>query len=202
MTAQISDAYIIDGKKYSIVALSKPIGVDPEDYGLEAHASCTACWRGYWCGYAVENEELIMKRLFLYNAEGKYQDFNGVQVSPASKDVDAYFGHREYKTNMKMNYTGKIVLGADFIDKYYIHMGFQRAWAYEKLIELVFRDGKLIEKIDHSDYAKELRKLIDKDPDAFWKELHDDIPAFVDSSFSLDMKEKAWWVDPMYEPEE
>lgn len=56
-----------------------------------------------------------------------------------------------------MKYTGKILIGKGFINKYYIHMGYQRAWAYEVLEKLIFYKGKLIETVDHSEMAKKLR---------------------------------------------
>lgn len=85
------------------------------------------------------------------------QKINGVDVS----DME-YMGHRVYQNlNLPMNYTGKILVGNNFINKYYIHMGYQRAWAYKTLIELVFENGKLIEEIDQSEVAKKLRKSFD-----------------------------------------
>lgn len=93
-----------------------------------------------------------------------------------------------------MDYTGRILVGKGFIHDYYIHMGFQRAWAYETLKEFVFENGKLINVVDHSKIAAELRELIDRDPEEFDNKLHEDIIGFVNSSFSLDFENKAWWL--------
>ena len=57
--------------------------------------------------------------------------------------------------NLRMNYTGKILLGKDFIPEHYIHMGYQRANAYKKLIEVEFLEGQLIAVKDMSDMKKE-----------------------------------------------
>ena len=171
MTAQISDKYKYQKKEYTIVALSSAISFDPKNWGLEPHASSTACYRGYWCEYAVEDEELLLKNLYLFNMDDKYPSFNGVEVSPPEfKEYEAYmgsgkktkkvirpahFGHRVYKNvNLSIPYTGKILLGDGFMREYYIHMGFQRAWAYEKIIELVFEEGVLLECNDLSHIAK------------------------------------------------
>ena len=210
MTAQITDSFFFENNDYSLVALSAPIGFEPKDYGLEAYASSTACWRGYWCDYAVEEKKLFLERLYLYNAEGNYPDFNGVAVSPQKYEKVAYtegfdpeikydlfpenFGHRTYEAHMPMKYTGRILLGDGFLRDYYIHMGFQRAWAYEKLIELVFEDGIIKEVNDHSHVAAELRDMIQRDPKKFEELMHANIPAFVEDSFSLDYKAKAWWI--------
>ena len=102
-------------------------------------------------------------------------------------------GHRMYKNvNLQIKYSGKILVGDDFIRDYYIHIGYQRAWAYKTLIEFVFEDGNLIETIDHSDIAERLRKEID-DGRRF-KEERKNIPFFVADSFWLNMKDKAWWI--------
>lgn len=112
MTAQIPDTYTYDGKEYNIVAMSSHIGFNPKDYGLEPQASSTACWRGYWCEYAIKNGRLVLERLFLFNADDNYPDFNGISVLPQEyeececwtpgendvhvESVPKYLGHRVY----------------------------------------------------------------------------------------------------------
>ena len=213
MTAQIPDTYRYENKVYDIVAMTNPLGFDPKNYGLEPHSSSTACWRGYWCEYAIKNGKLIMERLLLFNADGNYPDFNGVPVSPQGYEeieyiemfdeeeklqretVPANFGHRTYEVNMEMNYTGKIVLGDEFLNEFYIHMGFQRPWAYKDLKEFEFKDGELVSVTDHSEFAEKLREQILNDPEGFEKDLRGNIPAYIDESFSLDASVKAWWID-------
>lgn len=225
MTAQISDEYIINGVSKSVVAMSEPMCFNPKDYGIIPHSRCTACWRGYWCEYEIQEESLVLKKLFINTENQEYPDFNGVPVSPIEyeqhwvltfsaadfenmdeddedddkgdyklENVEAHFGHRKYEVEMKMNYTGKIVLGDRFLDDYYIHMGFQRAWAYEELKEYEFKNGVLVNTVDHSEYAKGLREMIDRDPEGFDEMLHKNIPDFVEDSFSLDLESKAWWI--------
>lgn len=210
MTAQRGDIYRYQKKEYNIVALSSAILFDPKNFGLEAHASSTACWRGYWCEYVIENDELLLKDLYLFNADDKYPPFNGVEVSPPEfKEYECYrgnkkkrekvtmpahFGHRVYReVNLPVPYTGRILLGDGFIQEYYIHMGFQRGWAYKELIELVFEEGILLGCNDLSHIAKAQREAIkvqggnSRYPDV------GNIPKFVDESFSLDYADKAWW---------
>lgn len=67
MTAQMSDYFKIDNKDYAIVALSVTLQFNPKDYGLQPHVSSTACWRGYWCDYGIENNKFVLKNLYLYN---------------------------------------------------------------------------------------------------------------------------------------
>lgn len=210
MTAQIGDIYKYESKEYSIVAMSAPIEFKPQDYGLNPQAACTACWDGYWCEYHIEGDRLLLKNFFMYNSDGDYPLFNGVGVIEQTYHeatrlgmgkkksekvmVEDNMGHREYRNvNLPIRYTGKILVGSDFIHEYYIHMGYQRAWAYKTLLEFVFKEGELIETIDHSDMAEKLRMELKADSKVIDEE-RKDISAFVDKSFSLDMKDKAWWI--------
>ena len=209
MTAQIGDIYKYKRKEFSIVALSAPIQFEPKDYGLEPHASSTACWRGYWCEYNITDKKLFLQNLYLFNADGKYPPLNGIEVSPQEYQEcicysiksekgekvkrPKHMGHRVYENiNMPISYTGKILLGDGFMREYYIHMGFQRGWAYRKLVELIFENGVLLECNDLSHLAKEQREAIKKqgkDP-----RYSDDgnIPKFVTNSFSLDYAENLY----------
>jgi len=97
--------------------------------------------------------------------------------------------------NLAMKYTGQIVVGAGFLLEYYLHMGYQRAWAYKILLEFVFKEGKLIETIDHSSMADKLRTEINEDPKGFMDKIRGNIGHYVDESFSLDFASKCWWLE-------
>ena len=96
--------------------------------------------------------------------------------------------------NLPLLYTGRIVAGRDFLKKYYIHMGYQRAWSYGTLLEFIFDEGRLIERVDHSEMAELIRMEIEDDPKEFRKKLDHDVSAFVNDSFSLDIKVRCWWI--------
>ena len=95
--------------------------------------------------------------------------------------------------NLFMKYTGKIVLGRGFINKYYIHMGFQQAWAYEEVIELVFENGVVVNTINHNETVSRIREEHDNDPE-FREASCEDMIKYVKNCFSLDAKVKAWWI--------
>ena len=210
MTAQIGDTYKYKNKDYSIVAMSSPLIFNPNDYGLTPAGVTTACWKGYWCEYSIEeNSALLLKNLFIHEKDDIYPPINGVAVSPleyikekayTSKGIeiitsDKYFGHRVYEeVNLPISYNGRILAGNDFIQDYYIHMGYQRSWAYRTLLEFVFDEGILIECNDYSETAQKQREMIDAtEPDPAHPD-HGNIPQFVADSFSLDYDEKAWWI--------
>lgn len=197
MTAQVGDSFKYKKREYNIVAISNPLEFKPEDYGITPESYCTACWAGYWCEYEISDEGIVLENFYINSKDDFYPEINGVlplSAGKKSKDRFRYMGHHLYKgVNIKMPYTGKIVVGKDFMREYYIHMGYQRAWAYKELKEFVFEEGVLLDVIDHSSVAEELRKQIKEDPD-FWHKLHDNIPMFVDNSFDLSLATKAWWV--------
>ena len=213
MTAQISDIFKYQNEDYSVVAVSKVIPFKPENFGLEPQMSSTACWRGYWCEYNIINDKFLLNKLYFHNMEGNYPPFNGVEVSPQEfvdsvvynlndkksriEKSPAHSGHRLYKNvNLLIPYTGKIMLGKGFLSEYCIHMGFQRGWAYEKLIELSFENGKLVDYKDLSHKAKEQREILenhrnekDNNSEKSLKEIFES----VNKSFSLDYSDKVWW---------
>ncbi len=195
MTAQIGDTFKYESYEYRIVAISEPLQFRPQDYGIQPKGVCSACWKGYWCEYNISEKGIILENFYVNSYNDYYPEVNGVQ--PLRGQENQYFhymGHHCYKgINIKINYTGKIVVGKDFLSDYYIHMGYQRAWAYETLKELVFEEGALVEVIDHSAMADMLRAKIQEDPEFGFK-LHSNIPQFVEDSFDLSLKTKVWWI--------
>lgn len=204
MTAQISDSFFYNKKEYRLVAISEEIKFKPEDYGITPEMISTACWRGFYCDYIIKDEMLYLNQFTVNSADGNYPEINGKmpvsvafyydELSEAEKDT--YDGPHQYKNlELPIAFTGKIILGDEFLWEYYIHMGFQRAWAYEKLIELEIEEGIVINVTDHSEKAKELRQKINTDKSEFDKQLRRNILGFVENSFSLELKDKTWWID-------
>ena len=193
MTAQFEDTIIYNQERYSITAETDSIDFDPWEYGLEPESICTACWSGYWCEYKITDSELYLHKLYIHNKGNEYPKLNGKRVKMFPRFMRSLF-HRVYKPKIHMQYTGKILLGKDFIDEYYIHMGFQRPYSYRTLIELVFSEGRLIECIDHSQAAERIRESIDTSK-RNWEMGDDSTVKFVSEAFSRDYKTKAWWLD-------
>lgn len=211
MTAQIGDSYKWNKREYQIVAETAPLNFNPQEYGMDPFGFCSACWRGYWCEFDINDKGLFLQNLYINNHSGNYPTLNGVSVSPITyhegisigmhgeKDekvlIEDHLGHRMYENVMlRIPYTGRIVVGRDFIDQYYIHMGFQRGWAYKELREFSFEAGYLIETIDHSEEAKQMREEMAKNNKNPKRPEGESITKFVNKSFSLDYKDKAWWI--------
>lgn len=77
-----------------------------------------------------------------------------------------YHGYHRYSDlKISIPYTGKLLVGNEFMFKYYIHMGYQKPWGYKPIVELIFENGKLIAQNDLSQIAADLRDRIDADED-------------------------------------
>lgn len=212
MTIQIGDIYKLQSKEYCIIDWTVPLPFTPNGYGLEAHSSCTACWRGYWCTYTSANGSLVLKDLYLFNKDGNYPTLNGKCISPQkmvehlrrSKDGKrsepilrpAYYGHRVYEdVNLPLYYNGKILIGRNHTDTYYINGLWNNPWKYKDLVELLFEDGVLVKIIDQSEAAKDIRKII-RTMARSKPESHGTMGTFVQVDLGvLDLiTNRAWWL--------
>jgi hypothetical protein len=194
MTAQVGDGFVYKGMRFSIVARTEPLSNHPMNYGIMPKWACTACWAGYYCGYVITDDALILDKLCVNSSNGEYPEINGrlPDVNKVTGEPILSMGHHVYRDlGIKTDYTGKILLGKDFISKYYIHMGYQRPWAYETLVEFEFKDGRPVNITDVSDIARELRRQLEE------RRQNGD-PTFryfsIGNSFSLDYEKKAWWL--------
>ena len=159
MTAQIGDLYQYGGAVYTIVARRGDMPFHPSEYGITPKPVCTACWRGYWCVYNITEEGVFLEELYIHSGDDTYPPIAGVLP-----EEETYMGHHRYGgLHLRLPFTGRVLIGKDFLRQYYIHMGYQRPWAYETLIELVFKDGKLVETKDESLTAAVLRETIPLD---------------------------------------
>ncbi len=99
---------------------------------------------------------------------------------------ERYFKHRFPDLNLKIKFTGTLLIARDFIQEMYIHMGFQRPMSYENVIELYFEKGKFTKEKNLSKKMEELRN-IDSSKDSAPKNPKDsvDVNTWISKSFSL-----------------
>jgi hypothetical protein len=60
--------------------------------------------------------------------------------------------------NLPLDYTGSLLIADGFIQDLYVHRGFQSAWKFETVIELVFDAGRFIEAVDRSERMAAVRR--------------------------------------------
>lgn len=173
MTAQISDRVNVDGRIYAL-AEAKGSGLfDPTEVGLHPFPSCTACWRGFVCDYAVEGDSLILSSLHvaLRAPEGQQAaanaapELNGVMpITPEERR--AGFNVVYENLGLSVSFTGEMLIGDRFIRELYVHMGFHPAWKYRDVLRMTFEGGRLIERRDVSAEMAELRSRRSNPPSA------------------------------------
>ena len=65
---------------------------------------------------------------------------------------------------LPVSFTGGLLLGADFIEEMYVHMGFHPAYKYRRVVELSFAEGRLAEARDVSEAMARFREDIEGRP--------------------------------------
>jgi hypothetical protein len=145
MTGQIHDQVSLRGQTYALLSVAGAGLFEPTAFGLVPTMLHTACWRGFYCAYAVEASDLLLTTLTIRTLDGKYPPLNG--VFPADDD----YGTRCY-TNLRLplKFGGELLLGAGFRQEQYVHMGFQSPAVYQEVQEATFLDGKLVSVRDRS----------------------------------------------------
>jgi hypothetical protein len=157
MTGQIPDSFLYEGEVFSLIGIDGEEPFTPLEYDIYPRVASTACWRGFVLYYSLDEDRLILQDMQL-NAEESIE-INGVKPK---KTKDMFKFH--YKDlNLKLDYSGKLLLARDFIDEMYVHMGFQRPTAFRKVVELDFKNGKLLSANDLSEQMENRRnKALDE----------------------------------------
>jgi len=70
MTAQASDVVFHRGQDHSLVAFSDGELFVPTEHGFRPAMSSTACYRGYLCEYAVQEDRLWLSKFHVNHREG------------------------------------------------------------------------------------------------------------------------------------
>ena len=158
MSGQIADVYKYKNKSYHIIDSNPYTVFDPREYGLKPDTDCySACWRGYYSKFSIVEKRLFLNKLYIETEDGKYPPVAEVQVK-FPNEVDYFTVFSVYEDlSLFVPHTGKMLVGDEFLQEYYIHMGHQRIWAYQDVKEFVFKDGFLTEVNDLSSLAKKLR---------------------------------------------
>lgn len=180
MTGQIPDEFLYMGEPYSLIGIQGTGLYSPQDFGIYPRAATTACWRGFVMKYDCTGGRLVLDTMHV-NAD-QSPEINGVMPSPGEWG----FKHLYEGLGLKTKFTGSMLLGKDFIDSMYVHMGFQRPIAYRTVLEIQVQDGDIIAVNDLSSKMEELRERDPSrgaEPDS---RNEDDVISWIQDTFSLD----------------
>lgn len=157
MTAQISDKFLFQGQKYSLIGISKDDLVSPEQFGMEPIKLSTACYRGFYATYELTGESLFLRELTLKAKNGNYNSIGGIEPERGDFGTATYTGLREI-----IPFTGVIRLAKKLINEFYIHMGYQKATAFETVLDITIKDGRVVKVNDLSQEMEQKRGAFKK----------------------------------------
>ncbi|TFH05051.1 MAG: hypothetical protein E4H14_13500 [Candidatus Thorarchaeota archaeon] len=154
MTGQISDQFKYEGDVYNLVGLDGESLYTADDFGITTQMASTACWRGYQMFYDCVDGDLILDSLHVRTKDKI--TING--IAPKEGQDDNFMFNCIYENlALKTKFTGTLLLGKDFIQEMYVHMGFQSAESYRTVYEIEVRNGDIIKVTDLSTRMEERR---------------------------------------------
>lgn len=165
MTAQIGDIFKYRKDNYSIAGMSALFQWHPKDYGFEPERCVTACHRGFFCEYVVEANQLFLTKLSINCKDKNYPRLLGKSFDrdKIGRPVLSFFGHRVYSDlRIPIEYTGTILLGNDFDEKYYIGWSVELPHGFKKLLAFEFENGRVVSVQNISKAAHNYRNLMRK----------------------------------------
>jgi len=181
MTAQIPDEFRYMGELYSLIGLKGSSLYTPQDFGITPMMASTACYRGYVMRYDCVYGQLILDGMSVRTEEA--QPVN--DIDPFD-EAGHFFSHRYENLSLKTKFSGSMLLGKEFIEAMYVHMGFQRPMAYRTVLELQIQDGDIMATNDLSAKMEELRNRDSSKDAQLSSRDHNDVMSWIENAFSLD----------------
>ncbi len=154
MTGQIEDALQFEGETYSIISFTNAL-FDPSIFGFDPVMMHTACYRGYHCWLVIDEGTLFLENLNIQDKNNHYPKING--VSSVVHPPDEIYCWRYEGLNQRINFTGQVRLGKDFIQDLYVHMGVQSATSFKTVLEISIIDGRVHSVENRSEYFESKR---------------------------------------------
>lgn len=155
MSAQLPDRFLFQGQEYDIISTVPLKLFEPAQWGLEPVSPHGACLRGTIATYTLKEESLCMKDLRYWTRQAP-----PAQLVEGKAMKDAHAGEcPEYfyeGINALIPWSGKIVLGRAFLWPLLLPRGFQPAWKYKEVLQLLFEEGNLRA---YGDVSKKLARL-------------------------------------------
>ena len=182
LTGQVSDEFRYNGEVFSLVGINGKGLYTPTDFGMTTTMASTACWRGYQMFYDCVDGKLILDTMFANPTELK--PVNGIE--PQKPKESWMFNHVYENLGLKTKFSGRILLGKDFIQEMYVHMGFQSPESYQIVIEIEVKDGDVVKETDLSSIMAERRLAGRNKPARPTTEDDDDVRDWIEDRFSQD----------------
>jgi hypothetical protein len=161
MTAQMNDSFEYQGVSFDLVGMKGEGLFDPATEQIFCRPMHTACWRGYIASYAVVDDELRLAKLEMTPIDPtKLPRVYGREPTSVTTYGQATYEARD----VRVPFTGGLLLARDFVRELYVHMGFHPAWKYRVVFELIIEDGRVLRQLDRSEAMAEVRATLSKKP--------------------------------------
>lgn len=156
----------------------------------------TSCWNGFLMTYEIRDNFLFLKKLEIcltpaeqsHTKKVKPKKINGKLPRDLSEEIlgdeDIPFEYLYEDLDLKIPFTGGLVIAKGFISRLYVHMGFHPPWKYTTVYELIFKDGRLLEERDISLKMTEIREEMMKKPLRPGVKDFEVLANWIDNSFS------------------
>lgn len=197
VTGQASDLFRWKARQYSLCKVQNNKSFFDDGriekkgiiFGIKMSSiMCTGCYRGYIATFGLDDKDRLTLCDLSFRVDDKQQrlEINGKGPSAIQTEGNNRHFYLKY-TDLDywlLYYSGSILIADGFIDKYYIHMGYQDPIYYETVFELTFKDGVLAGTKDFSEKAKRLQE----EPRTLKK--HNNDLDYIDELFDREYHEK------------
>lgn len=182
MTAQITDTFLLDGKRYALVGRRGGTLFEPAAHGIRTFMMHTACYRGYVATYAITDA------MRLEEVELQMADPDPERTLFGRRPATYERGRATYRDlGHVVEFTGGLLLGDGFIRELYVHMGFHPPHKWRVIHELIFERGRVTERHDRSAAMAAVRERLAGRPLAPGSEASDaELREWIEGTFRLD----------------
>ena len=140
------------------------------DVGPDRGSHSTACQRGFMCVYGVREDCLVLNAVetpLFIDDTGGVDELCQPKLFGKSPQKGLFLPLCYGPLQHPVPFTGGLLLGKDFIEELYVHMGFHPGYKYRQVVELMFHEGRLVRSCDRSDIMAAFREHEGK---GYWDE--------------------------------
>src|SRR5262249_37407997 len=152
MTEQVADFLVFEGNKYEVLGDSSGQLPLLKKYNLTPSSFSTGCWRGYIAHYAIMDNSLFLKYLYVFDVSQNYP-----AIAHIAPRIDVGNCAEYEHLHEKMNVTTSLVIGRDAVS----WNDFRYPTDYKTVLRLNFVKGDLQSVEDISIQAALLRQKIE-----------------------------------------
>lgn len=181
MTAQLSDTVLYRGREFTLAGINGQGLFEPREHGVTPDTSWSNCRSDFYYVYEVVEEALRLKDAYVMLDRERPLLFGRKPVHVPKDYVYVYRG-----LQVPVAFTGTLLLASGFISSLGVNMGFQPAWKFEEVHELLMEAGQVVCAEDRSAHIAQARELLSGQPGPMTPGDRRELEAWVARCFRLD----------------